>query len=700
LDGEAQHGVRSGNRACPATGTSDGGAVPPRRSRQALRRTTGIVPKDQPPVADTATSQQGVTPRPRGVTFRVLLLALTLVPLNSLFVLFMSYERSIFDPTLVALFWNVLFVLVIVRLVNQALLRWRPQWALTPGEMLVLWVLLAVSTSGAGMDSMQCTFMTAHGAFRFATPENHWQDLFLDRIPRAMTVSDDAALARLWKGDSSILDPRNLKVWIGPAARWWLLMSVLWTAPIGLAQFLRRRWIQQEKMGFPIVQLPLEIVREHPKVFSQGTLWIAAAIPVVVNLLGGLHTYYPAIPSFPTAMWDDRLNIGKYLAGMGRPWDAASGMLYVCLYPFIIGLGLLLPGELCLSMWLFFLVWRGEMVTSSWLGFHQSWDLPYQVTTGGYLALVGFPLWAARKQLLELGKRALATGQRDPGEPISYRSAALIFLVGFAFVVAVGVANKLSFGQSFAFFFQYFLMVVVIGRIRAEMGLPTHELERMGPTVLPTTVLGPRVLGLQNMTSLHLFYGFTRGMRNIPFPHQFEGLYFSERLQLDGRRLILATSPFISLGLAWAWFWTLYLSYNRGLGTYRAGHHTWFAQDSWGQLAGLLNANAPVAWGRVVAGVIGFGVYWGLMSVRSIWTAWPLHPAGFALGSTWYMAHMWFPMFIAWVIKWSVARWGGIRAVRALPLVAYGLILGDVGTGALWILYAMVRHVPAYAFWQ
>jgi len=101
-----------------------------------------------------------------------------------------------------------------------------------------------------------------------------------------------------------------------------------------------------------------------------------------------------------------------------------------------------------------------------------------------------------------------------------------------------------------------------------------------------------------------------------------------------------------------------------------------------------------------VAGVIGFGVYWGLMSVRSIWTAWPLHPAGFALGSTWYMAHMWFPMFIAWVIKWSVARWGGIRAVRALPLVAYGLILGDVGTGALWILYAMVRHVPAYAFWQ
>ncbi len=658
------------------------------------------MPTELPHSSAPSGSEPTAAPRSRGVSFRVLLLAFILVPLNSLFVLFMSYERSIFDPTLVALFWNVLFPLIVVRLINQGLLRWRPRWALSPGEMLVLWVLLAVSTSGAGMDSMQCTFMTAHGAFRFASPENHWEDLFLDKIPRAMTVSDDAALERLWKGDSSILDPRNLKVWIGPAARWWLLMSVLWTAPIGLAQFLRRRWIQQEKMGFPIVQLPIEIVRENPRIFSQWALWVAVAIPAVINLLGGLHTYYPAVPSFPTAMWDDRLNIGKVLASAGRPWNAAGNMLYVCLYPFIIGLGLLLPGELCLSMWVFFLLWRLEMIVGSWLGFHQLWDLPYQVSTGAYLALVGFPLWAARKQLAALVRRAVATAERDPGEPLSYRAAGLIFLLGFGFVVWVGVANKLSFAQSLAFFSQYFLMVVVIGRIRAEMGLPTHELERMGPTVFPTTVLGPRVLGLQNMTSLHLFYGFTRGMRNIPFPHQFEGLYFSERFRLDGGKLLAATGPFISLGLAWAWFWTLFLAYNRGLGTYRAGHHTWFAQDSWGQLAGLLTTNAPVAWGRLAAGGIGLGVYWGLMAVRSIWTGWPLHPAGFALASTWYMAHMWFPMLIAWFIKWSAARWGGIRVVRALPQVAYGLILGDVGTGALWIIYAMIRHVPAYAFWQ
>ena len=189
-------------------------------------------------------------------------------------------------------------------------------------------------------------------------------------------------------------------------------------------------------------------------------------------------------------------------------------------------------------------------------------------------------------------------------------------------------------------------------------------------------------------------------MRNIPFPHQFEGLYFASKSKLDGRKLLLSSIGFVSLGLAWGWFWSLFLAYNRGLATYRGDFHTWFSQEGWNQLNGWLGGNAPVNLGRMVSGLGGFAVYWGLMAVRSQFIGWPLHPAGFALGTTWYMAHMWFPMFIAWLIKMSCARWGGIGTVRALPLIAYGLILGDVGSGALWIIYAIIRHVPAYAFWQ
>ena len=657
------------------------------------------------PLPDDATLSpaDGAEPSDRrtlGVTPRVLLLAAVLLPVNQLFVLFMSYERNIYDPTLVALFWNVLFLLVVLRTINQALLRWRPAAAFSPAELLCVWVLMAAATSGAGMDSMQCTFMTMQGAFRFASPENRWETLFLRYVPHALTVDNPGALERIWAGGGSILDPANLRVWIGPAVRWWALMTVLWTAPIGLIQMLRKRWVEQEKMGFPIVHLPLELARPQVPWLRSSVFWSAAAVPAVINLLGGLHTYYPAVPSFPTAMWDARLDMGRYLLGVGRPWNAAANMFYTCLYPFIIGLGLLLPGELCLSLWFFFLFWRAEMVVAAWLGFQQVWDAPYTVATGGYLALVGFPLWAARRHLQTLLRTALRTGQREAGEPLSARSALLLLGGGLAALVAAGMGVGLSFPVAVAFFAQYFLMVVVIGRIRAEMGLPTHELERWGPTVLQATILGPRVLGLKNLTTLSVFFGFTRGMRNIPFPHQFEGQYFASRTGLNGRRLLLATVPAVSAGLAWAWFWTLFLSYYRGLSTYRGPFHTWFAGESWYQLAGWIAADTPVAWRRIGAGVVGFVGYWGLMAVRSRWIGWPLHPAGFALSTTWYMAHMWFPMLLAWMAKMVTARWVGLPGVRALPTVAYGLILGDVGTGALWIIYAMVRHVPAYAFWQ
>ncbi len=638
--------------------------------------------------------------RGQGVTTRIILIAAALVPLNAFFVLFMSYERNIFDPTLVALFWNVLFLLVVVRLINQALLRWRPAAAFSPAELLALWVLMAVATSGAGLDSMQCTFLSMQGAFRFASPENHWESLFVQQIPSALTVSNSGALDRIWTGGTSILTPRNLTVWAGPVARWWALMTILWATPIGLIQLLRKRWIEQEKMGFPIVHLPMEIAGRGVPWLRSPIFWVAAALPILVNLLGGLHTYWPAVPSIPTAMWDARLDAGRFLVAFGRPWNAASYMLYFCLYPFIIGLGLLLPGELCLSLWFFFLFWRVEKIAASWLGLSAQWDSHYEFAAGGYLALIGFSLWAARHQLRAVLVKAWQRVGREAGEPLSPATAVAIFLVGFGLLVSIGVSVGLSLPVAVAFFTQYFLMTVIIGRIRAEMGLPTHELERWGPSYLQSTIVGPRVLGLQNMTTLSLFYGFTRGMRNVPFPHQFEGLYFGSRTGLNGRKLLLATVPFIALGLGWAWFWTLFLSCSRGLGTYRGSFHTWFAQETWTQLAGWLRGDAPVAWGRVGAGAIGFAGYWTMMVVRTRWLAWPLHPAGFALSTTWYMSHMWFPMFIAWGLKAGTARWGGIRSIRALPVIAYGLILGDVGTGAVWIIYAMIRHVPAYAFWQ
>ncbi len=634
-----------------------------------------------------------------GVTARVLLIALVLAPLNAYFMAFL-HGRGIEDPTVVSLFWNVLFALVVLRVINGILRRYFPRAALSPGELIAFFTLLSVATCNSGLDTFKTTWATIQGPAMFASPQNHWEDLFFRYLPKGMLVDDVRALERLWRGGSSLWDPRNLQAWAGPVFRWWLFYIALWSAPVGLAVIFRRRWIESERMGFPIVQVPMDIVQPVVVPVRKWIFWAAVAVPVFINLINGLHVLYPTVPQIPVKIGQSpKLNLRTYL--VSRPWNAV-GRFYVCFYPFIVGLGLLLPAELSLSLWLFYLFWKAEAVFCSWAGWTHTPEFPYmkEQSFGGYLALIGFALWAARSHLADVW--AAIVGRKpdvDRGEPLRYRTAALIFLAGFAYVVAVGISQKMAAWVAIYFFVQYYLMSLIVARIRAEMGLPTHELERLGPTVTLGNILGVRTLGPQNLTSLSVFFSFTRGLRNIPLPHQLEALYFADRMKLDGRRLLLASMLMVPVGQLAAWVWSLHLGYINGLDSPWGRWMPWSCREAWNQLAGWLSWPRGVQWGRLEAIGLGFAVYWLMMVARTRWVGFPLHPMGFAIGTTWYMAHMWFPMLIAWTIKGVATRYVGPQTMPAVRAAAFGLILGDVVSGAAWILYGLATHQVTYSFW-
>jgi hypothetical protein len=63
------------------------------------------------------------------------------------------------------------------------------------------------------------------------------------------------------------------------------------------------------------------------------------------------------------------------------------------------------------------------------------------------------------------------------------------------------------------------------------------------------------------------------------------------------------------------------------------------------------------------------------------------------------MAHMWMPMLVAWATKSLVARYTGRDGVRGLVAVAFGLILGDVTTGATWTIISAITRIETYTFW-
>ena len=88
-----------------------------------------------------------------------------------------------------------------------------------------------------------------------------------------------------------------------------------------------------------------------------------------------------------------------------------------------------------------------------------------------------------------------------------------------------------------------------------------------------------------------------------------------------------------------------------------------------------------------------------LNSLRMRFPWFPFHPVGYAISSSWSMNRLWVAMFLAWMIKALMLRYGGLRTYRqGLPFFL-GLILGECIVGSLWTIIGITFNVPTYAFW-
>jgi hypothetical protein len=99
--------------------------------------------------------------------------------------------------------------------------------------------------------------------------------------------------------------------------------------------------------------------------------------------------------------------------------------------------------------------------------------------------------------------------------------------------------------------------------------------------------------------------------------------------------------------------------------------------------------------GMIAAG-FGLLIAVGLSVMRQLFSAWPLHPLGYALATTNSMDYMWFPFFLAWLAKYLTLRYGGIKAYRTFLPFFLGLILGDYVVPTLWGLFGMTTGYQQY----
>jgi len=284
----------------------------------------------------------------------------------------------------------------------------------------------------------------------------------------------------------------------------------------------------------------------------------------------------------------------------------------------------------------------------------------------------------------------------DKDEPMRYRSALILLTLCIAGLLLFCLRMGMSLWLFPIFFGIYFTIVLSIARIRAELGPPVNELYRIGPDMIMVQSLGTRMLGPQNLSIFTLFWSFNRSNRCNPMPHQLEGFKLSEQARMDSRRLLKVMIAATAIAMPVAMWCYLVARYRYGDFTWTAGYEAYSRLQSW-----LYYQPGAEPITSVLMGV-GFSVVILLSFLHTRFVWWNLYPVAYPLSSSlnWSMSWMWSSIFVSWLIKFMILKYGGIRAYRKSIPFFIGLILGDYLVGGFWNMLGILARIPTYTFWH
>lgn len=614
--------------------------------------------------------------------WRALIIGLALIPINSLWI---GSGEAV--STTVSLFYNVVFIVFLIVLFNAIVSRFAPKLSLNHGELVIIYVMLSVSSAICGLDMVRVLVSMLIDAHWLATPENEWADTFGKYIPGWVTVSDRRILQGYVEGQSSLYEDKIWRAWFVPGIMWSSFIILLVIVMLCINTIVRKQWTEMEKLSYPIIQLPLYMTGEKMSFLKNKAMWIGFALSASMDIINGLHFLYPSVPGLGGRLYD----LSPYFTE--KPWSAIS-WTPVSVFPYAVGLAFFIPLDLSFSCWFFYIFWKFERIISDAIGLRSLPEFPYidQQASGAYLGLCAIALWTTRRHLKYVLKEVFSKAvskHNDSNEAVGYRTAVILMAVSSAMLAYFCIRLGMSLPIIFAFFVLYFVLSTGITRMRAELGSPVHDLHFSGPDMIITKPLGSRRFRPEDLTGLSFLWFFNRAYRGHPMPHQLEGFKLAERSGANNSRMFLAIMLSIILSAPVSIWAYLHAGYKRG-GPYGYGWQPFDRLQGWLYNPTQADPSAGIA---ILVGMLS-AIFLAFMRMRFIW--WSLHPAGFAVSSSWSMNVFWSSIFISWAIKYSILKFGGLKLHRQSIPFFLGLILGEFVIGSVWSIRGVVFRVPSY----
>jgi hypothetical protein len=636
------------------------------------------------PLADPTNRHKSGKPL-RSVSLRAVLLGTLLLPLNVYWVI-VAELRWYAILTLNPLFVTPVFYLFALVILNMLLRRLAPRWVFDPAELVVIYLMLVMSCTIATHDFIINLISLMGWARWFASPSNRWEDTLFPHLPRWLLVWDKELLEGFFQGSSTLYRLDVWRMWLTPLAFWSLFIFTAGWTMLCLNTIFRRAWMDQTRLSFPIVRLPLALTEPLTPgaMIRTRALWWGFLVASGLGLLNGLHEWFPSLPYFQTRAVPIQFT--------QPPWTAV-GWFVRTFYPFAIGLAYLVPLDVSFSCWFFYLFIKAQMVIGYQLGYGNVPDFPY-VSEQGIGAWVTFGvllLYASRGYLREI-LTAAWRGDRlmDAEEPLSYRAALVGALVGLVAFAGFWWLAGMSLLWVLLMVGTYFLLALCITRVRAEAG-GQHTVWDLEPIRL-FRLFDSTLMTAPTMAAAALSHWFWRLNRSHMMPSQMEGFKLAQEHGIPLRSLVLPILLSLALATVVGQWACLDVLYREGALAKCRGFAVWTGVESFNWLDGAVKSGFKAEvnrWGVVGAASL-FTLF--LYTMRTRFVGFPFHPLGYCIGPG--LVWLWLPFFIAWLMKFFVLRYGGLRMYRRTLPFFLGLVLGDYTVGALWSLIGVVWDVP------
>lgn len=498
--------------------------------------------------------------------------------------------------------------------------------------------------------------------------------------------------------------------WLKPLFNWGMVILLTYVILMTFNVLIFRQWAHNEKLIYPLAELP-EMLAGHepdgkaagaiPPLFRSGLFWAGVAIVGVIlgyNLFAKTEIVKGLKQISLTFSW--------------RPYvenSIFSALIQQRLHIFftMVGLSFLIPAKISFSLWFFYLLYIVQLQFMCWAGHgvHEGsfpamwWDTAnFKTAEGGGALFVfaGVILYKCRRFLLCFFAPS-SVRDLDADERTELRVSSLLF-VASSIGLILFLWLRLGANVFYTIFCYFAVIVITIGLIRAvtEGGIlgfqcwcgPFHIIRSvfgMDKTWTSPTLFGP----------LMVYYSLMfLDIKTFIAPAMANSIKIRDDLRMSRMRFHLAIFLGIGVAAVVAVLSQIILCYSGGADGMNRWFHTSFP-DRWmfGKIVSMTK-NRPI---DTTGGAfwLGFGgVAMGLLLYFRQFIFWLPHPIGMIMLTNPIMRTYWFSIFLGWLFKNLITKYGNKDTYKNLRFMFVGLIVGELIIIVLAMIVTMWTGKP------